>query len=39
MLMPLVDAFFRSLPTNYVKLRFFPQASRTEAVEWLLQDE
>src|SRR4051812_44773993 len=38
MMIPLVDAFFRSLPTNYVKLRFFPQASRAEAVDWLLQE-
>lgn len=37
-LMPLVDAFFRSLPTNYVKVRFFKPPQRTEAENWLLQD-
>ena len=38
MLMPLVDAFFRSLPTNYVKVRFLPPAQRAEAENWLLQE-
>jgi hypothetical protein len=37
MLMPLVDSFFRSLPTNYVKVRFFKPLQRDAAVDWLLQ--
>jgi len=39
MMIPLVDAFFRSLPTNYVKVRFFSTADRAEAEDWLLQAE
>jgi hypothetical protein len=39
MMIPLVDAFFRSFPTNYVKLRFFHPARRDEAIHWLLKDE
>ena len=37
-LVPLVDAFLRTLRTTYLKARFFARPQRDEAVDWLVYD-